>query len=77
MSAKEVPPALAADALLGKSRVYIGRALVAKARQDTGEYQLWESLALELLGKSALAETPIPASSPIRRLPARYSPPQA
>jgi hypothetical protein len=52
---KEIAPALSAEALSGKSRAYIARALAAKGRNDMGEYQLWASLALELLGKSALA----------------------
>jgi len=51
----QVVAALSAEALLGKSKVYIARALAAKGRNSMGEYQLWASLALELLGKSALA----------------------
>ena len=47
---KELAPALSTDALLGKSKVYITRALAAKGRGDMGEYQLWASLALELVG---------------------------
>ncbi|WP_315773888.1 MULTISPECIES: hypothetical protein [unclassified Bradyrhizobium] len=47
--------ALSADALMGKSQAYIGRALAAKAAGTMGEYQLWASLALELVGKAALA----------------------
>jgi len=43
------------DALFGKSKVYIGRALARKANNDLDEYQLWASLALELLGKAFLA----------------------
>lgn len=56
MTAKEIAPALSPEALLGKSKVYIARALAAKSRKAMGEYQLWASLALELLGKSALAD---------------------
>ena len=52
---KQLAAALSADALLGKSKAYISRALAAKGRKSMGEYQLWASLALELLGKSALA----------------------
>ena len=52
---KQLAPALSFDALLGKSKVYIGRALAAKGRKSMGEYQLWASLALELVGKAALA----------------------
>src|ERR1700692_2608042 len=48
--------ALSADALMGKSQAYIGRALAAKATGPMGEYQLWASLALELVGKATLAK---------------------
>jgi len=48
-------PALERDALYTKSQVYIRRGLRAQADKDTEEYQLWASLALELLGKAALA----------------------
>jgi hypothetical protein len=41
---------------MGKSQAYIGRALVAKAAGSMGEYQLWASLALELVGKATLAK---------------------
>lgn len=47
--------AINGDALLNKSKVYIGRALTRKAANDLDEYQLWASLALELLGKAFLA----------------------
>lgn len=50
-----VSTALAADTLLSKSKAYIARALAAKSRKEIGEYQLWSSLALELLAKAALA----------------------
>jgi hypothetical protein len=49
-------PALERDALYAKSQLYIGRGLRAQAAKDTEEYQLWASLALELLGKAALAK---------------------
>ena len=49
-------PALQRDALYAKSQVYIGRGLRAQAAKDNEEYQLWASLALELLGKAALAK---------------------
>jgi hypothetical protein len=52
-----IAAALSADALMGKSQAYIGRALAAKAAGSMGEYQLWASLALELVGKAALAKT--------------------
>ncbi len=48
--------AINGDALHAKSRVYIGRALARKGASDLDEYQLWASLALELLGKAALAQ---------------------
>ncbi len=47
--------AINGDALHAKSKVYIGRALTRKGAGDLDEYQLWASLALELLGKAALA----------------------
>ncbi|MER9489663.1 hypothetical protein NKI50_27450 [Mesorhizobium sp. M0563] len=47
--------AINGDALHAKSKVYIGRALVRKGAGELDEYQLWASLALELLGKAALA----------------------
>ena len=53
--APAISAALSADALMGKSQVYIGRALAAKAAGSMGEYQLWASLALELVGKATLA----------------------
>lgn len=49
-------PALDRDALYAKSQVYIRRGLRSQADNDTEEYQLWASLALELLGKAALAK---------------------
>jgi hypothetical protein len=55
MKKKDVPPAFTKEGLLGKSKVYILRAFRAKVAGDLDEYQLWSSLALELLGKSALA----------------------
>jgi hypothetical protein len=51
-----ITAALSADALMGKSQAYVGRALAAKAAGSMGEYQLWASLALELVGKAALAK---------------------
>lgn len=44
------------DALMGKSKVYIRRALNCKNTNDHDQYQLWASLALELLAKSFLAK---------------------
>ena len=52
---EDVLIAINADALNAKSKVYIGRALARKSAGDLDEYQLWASLALELLGKAALA----------------------
>ncbi len=51
----EVFIAISGDALHAKSKVYIGRAMARKAAGELDEYQLWASLALELLGKAALA----------------------
>lgn len=56
MTAEDVPASLTADALSAKSKLYIGRALARKDEGDLDEYQLWASLALELLGKAALSE---------------------
>jgi hypothetical protein len=50
-----VPAALSSEALFAKSQVYMQRALARKDGGDLDEYQLWASLALELLGKSVLA----------------------
>lgn len=47
--------AINGEALHTKSKVYIGRALAKKGAGDLDEYQLWASLALELLGKASLA----------------------
>jgi hypothetical protein len=47
--------AINGEALHAKSKVFIGRALTRKGAGDLDEYQLWASLALELLGKAALA----------------------
>jgi hypothetical protein len=47
--------AINGDALHAKSKIFIGRALSRKGAGDLDEYQLWASLALELLGKAALA----------------------
>jgi len=51
---EEVFIAIDGDALHAKSKVYMGRAMERKAGGDLDEYQLWASLALELLGKAAL-----------------------
>ena len=48
-------PALSHEALYGKSKRYVVRALRCKSNGDFDEYQLWASLALELLGKACLA----------------------
>jgi hypothetical protein len=50
------PSAFLPEALHAKSLVYIRRAFRAKNSGDADEYQLWASLALELLGKAALAK---------------------
>ena len=46
--------ALLPEALYSKSQVYIRRGLRAKNEGELEEYQLWASLALELLAKSSL-----------------------
>jgi len=48
--------AIDGNALFEKSKVYVGRALKAKTDNDLDQYQLWASLALELLGKGLLAQ---------------------
>ena len=48
-------PALLAEALYAKSQVYISKGLRAKNENDLEEYQLWASMALELLAKSSLS----------------------
>jgi hypothetical protein len=49
-------PAISSEPIFSKSRFYIQRALNRKEEKDFDEYQLWASLALELLGKAALAK---------------------
>lgn len=56
MTDKRLHPALAPDAIFGKAKVYVGKALARKEAEELDEYQLWASLALELLGKAALAK---------------------
>lgn len=56
MTVQRLNLALDADALFGKAKLYISKALARKEAGDLDEYQLWASLALELLGKSALAK---------------------
>lgn len=55
MTGRVVPTSISREGLLGKSRVYVQRAFRAKQAGDLDEYQLWLSLALELVGKAALA----------------------
>ena len=55
MTKGQVPAAITKEGLIAKSRIYIQRAFRAKLADDLDEYQLWASLALELLGKAALA----------------------
>jgi hypothetical protein len=52
---RTIPPALSDDALYGKAALYARRALEAKEIDAEDAYQLWATLALELLGKFALA----------------------
>jgi hypothetical protein len=56
MKLTQVPSAITPEGLLAKSRVYVQRAFRAKIANDFDEYQLWASLALELLGKAGLAK---------------------
>src|SRR6202045_5188001 len=55
MKAPTLLPAVSNEALLAKSKAYVQRALRCKKTGDLDEYQLWASLALELLGKTCLA----------------------
>jgi hypothetical protein len=48
-------PAVSSEAIFAKSKAYMQRALRCKKADDLDEYQLWASLALELLGKTCLA----------------------
>ena len=52
---KKTSPAFSTDALFSKSKIYISRGLRAKNENSLDEYQLWASLALELLAKSSLS----------------------
>jgi hypothetical protein len=56
MTQGQVPASITKEGLVAKSQVYIQRAFRAKLASDFDEYQLWASLALELLGKAALAK---------------------
>lgn len=56
MNSDGVPLALDCEALLAKSRYYIGKALLRADEHNLEEYQLWASLALELLGKAILSK---------------------
>lgn len=56
MTDTRLPAALSSEALFAKSKAYIRKALLRKEAYDLDEYQLWASLALELLGKSSLAD---------------------
>ena len=55
MMKKSLQLAINSEALEGKSKAYIQRALRCKGEGDLDQYQLWASLALELQGKVALA----------------------
>lgn len=50
-----IPISLDPEAIFCKSKVYILRGLRAKDKNNFDEYQLWASLALELLAKTKLA----------------------
>lgn len=56
MTKPGLQPALDPNAILGKSRHYVLKALGSKEGSDKSDYQLWASLALELLGKACLAK---------------------
>jgi len=49
-------PALQAEALYAKSQAYIFKGLKAKSQGELEEYQLWASMAMELLAKSSLSQ---------------------
>ena len=55
MKSPELLPAVSAEAIYAKSKAYAQRALRCKGAGELDEYQLWASLALELLGKACLA----------------------
>src|SRR5882757_5298248 len=55
MTGTALLPAVSSESLFAKSKAYIQRALRSKQADDLDEYQLWSSLALELLGKTCLA----------------------
>ena len=55
MKKSNLQQAIDKETLLGKSKVYIQRALRCKDENDLDQYQLWASLAIELLGKAALS----------------------
>jgi hypothetical protein len=44
------------DALWSKSKVFIERGLKSRDQSDSGTFHMWAALALELLGKAALAK---------------------
>jgi hypothetical protein len=47
--------AFSAEALWAKSKLYVERSLLARDHSDDASFHLWGALALELLGKAALA----------------------
>jgi hypothetical protein len=51
-----IPVAISPAPLLGKSKEFIGRALAARGAGSAADFQLWASLALELLAKASLAQ---------------------
>jgi hypothetical protein len=48
-------PALQSEALYAKSQAYIAKGIRSKSSNELDEYQLWASLAIELLAKSSLS----------------------
>jgi hypothetical protein len=55
MTTKQTGSTFDPDALWAKSRVFIDRALRARDHQEELEFPLWSAMALELIGKAALA----------------------
>jgi hypothetical protein len=55
VATRVIQPAISDEALYGKAALYAQRALEAKEADENDAYQLWATLSLELLGKSALA----------------------
>jgi len=62
---KGINTAFSSTTLFSKSKVYMSRGLRAKSEGVLDEYQLWASLALELLAKSSLSNiSPVLVADP-------------